>query len=282
MRDDLIYDVGLFDGEDAAYYLFRGYTVVAIDANPVMIERARRRFAEEISAGRLTLLNVGVAREPGSLTFWVSDLPEWSSFDRAIASRDGTGHRAVEVPTRRFDQILAEHGVPMYLKVDIEGHDRLCIEGLSERALPRYVSVESECVGDSAVLSDEESLSMLGLLKEKGYSRFKLVAQHNLRSVSSTSRGGRLVSRVVYSAARGRLRVPVLAGVARRVIDPVRHAGVTYSFHVGSTGPWGEDIRGGWMTFEHARSVYLSERRAYFKGANSKAYGFWYDWHATR
>ena len=31
-HSDLIYDVGLFDGGDTAYYLFRGYNVVAIDA----------------------------------------------------------------------------------------------------------------------------------------------------------------------------------------------------------------------------------------------------------
>jgi SAM-dependent methyltransferase len=51
----LIYDVGLFDGGDTAYYLFRGYNVVAIDANPVMVERARLRFAQEIRDKRLTL-----------------------------------------------------------------------------------------------------------------------------------------------------------------------------------------------------------------------------------
>jgi hypothetical protein len=30
-HDELIYDVGLFDGADTAYYLYRGYRVVAID-----------------------------------------------------------------------------------------------------------------------------------------------------------------------------------------------------------------------------------------------------------
>ena len=62
----LIYDVGLFEGEDTAYYLFRGYKVIAIDANPLMIERARLRFAEEISAKRLTLLNFGISKTAGT------------------------------------------------------------------------------------------------------------------------------------------------------------------------------------------------------------------------
>jgi FkbM family methyltransferase len=119
-RPGLIYDVGLYDGGDTAYYLFRGYKVVAIDANPLMIERARSRFSQEIAENRLTLLNIGVSQAPGTATFWVSDNPEWSSFDKAIASRDGKGHRPVSIVTMPFADILAEHGLPHSLKIDIE------------------------------------------------------------------------------------------------------------------------------------------------------------------
>ena len=64
-QNDLIYDVGLFNGDDTAYYLFRGYKVVALDANPITIERARSRFSEEIATGRLTLLNIGISEKEG-------------------------------------------------------------------------------------------------------------------------------------------------------------------------------------------------------------------------
>jgi FkbM family methyltransferase len=149
VRSDLIYDVGLCDGADTAYYLFRGYNVFAVDANPLMIERARLRFANEIRSGRLTLLNVGISSRPEIATFWISDFPEWSSFDRALASRDGTGHRSISVPTVSFAQLLAEHGIPNYLKIDIEGSDRLCVEALRGAKLPKYISAE-----DCGVLSD--------------------------------------------------------------------------------------------------------------------------------
>jgi len=32
--DNLVYDVGMHTGQDTAYYLFKGYDVVAIEANP--------------------------------------------------------------------------------------------------------------------------------------------------------------------------------------------------------------------------------------------------------
>src|SRR6187399_1860552 len=106
---DVIYDVGLFDGEDTSYYLSRGYNVVAVDANPLMVEKAKVRFAKEIAAKRLILLNVGISSEMGTETFWISDVPEWSSFDRAIASRDGTSHRPVPISVVPFSKLLADH-----------------------------------------------------------------------------------------------------------------------------------------------------------------------------
>ena len=279
-HSDLIYDVGLFDGGDTAYYLFRGYNVVAVDANPLMVERARLRFAKEIRAKRLTLLNVGISKTPGTATFWISDQAEWSSFDSTIASRDGTAHRPVPVSIVPFSQILAENGVPHYLKIDIEGNDRLCVDALRGTRLPRYISVESECVGDSAVLSDEEAVAMLELLRDVGYQRFKLVNQDGWTSVRSNT-ATRFCMRLVTSAARGRLRVRGLAGIANRFTDSARIAAASgFVFSPGSSGAWGDDIPGGWMTFEKAKSTYLRERRSFFSRGRA-LYSFWYDWHAT-
>lgn len=278
---DLIYDVGLFDGGDTAYYLFRGYKVVAVDANPVMVENARARFAKEIQAGLLTLLNIGISKTPGTATFWISDIPEWSSFDKSIASRDATGHRPVSVATLPFWQLLTEYGIPNYLKIDIEGNDQLCVDalrGLSE--LPKYISVEAECVGDSAVLSDAQALSMLNSLHDVGYKGFKLVNQGGGWTSLRSNSVAQFWLRLVTSAARGRLRVRGLSGIADRFTDSARIRTLGFDFFPGSSGPWGDDVPGGWMTFEEARSTYLRERRSFFSHRRP-LYSFWYDWHGT-
>ena len=41
---ELIFDVGMWNGEDTEYYLARGFKVVAIDADPKVIEKAKIRF----------------------------------------------------------------------------------------------------------------------------------------------------------------------------------------------------------------------------------------------
>lgn len=78
---DLIYDIRIHDGEDTAYYLHKGYRVVAIDADPIMVEACRERFRAEIGSGRLVRLNLGFAPRPGKLRFWLHKHNRvWSSF----------------------------------------------------------------------------------------------------------------------------------------------------------------------------------------------------------
>lgn len=279
-RSKLIYDVGLFDGADTAYYLFRGYNVVAIDANPLMIERAKSRFLKEILAKRLILLNIGISKTPGTDVFWISDHPEWSSFDRTIASRNGAGHRSVSVHTVPFSQLLRDYGTPHYLKIDIEGNDRVCVEALIGLKLPQYISVEAECVGDSATLSDEEAIAMLELLRDVGYRRFKLVDQNRGWTPERSTVAGRFCMRLLTSASRGRLRVPGLSRIVDRVTDFARVEALGFAFSPGCSGPWGEDIPGEWMKFEKARSIYLQKRRSFFS-QERELWSFWHDWHAT-
>jgi GDP-mannose 4,6-dehydratase len=86
--EDLIYDIGMHNGNDTAYYLYKGYRVIAIEANPVLVERAKKRFADEINNNRLTILNVGISDKPGTARFYVNNAEsEWSAFNFEIAKR---------------------------------------------------------------------------------------------------------------------------------------------------------------------------------------------------
>ncbi|HQT44071.1 MAG TPA: hypothetical protein PLD79_08715, partial [Halothiobacillus sp.] len=67
----LVYDVGMNNGDDCAYYLAKGYRVVAIEANPILCDYVRMRFNAEIAAQRLVVLNTGIAGEPGQLPFYM-------------------------------------------------------------------------------------------------------------------------------------------------------------------------------------------------------------------
>ena len=174
---DLVYDVGMNNGDDTAYYLHLGYRVVAVEADPHLVEICQRRFADDIQAGRLIILDCAIGPTPGSAKFWLClDKPEWNSFLKASASRRGYRVKAIDARVRRFQEILAEHGIPHYLKIDIEGYDIYCLRDLDGAHLPRYLSLELGQIDE------------LLALRELGYDRFKLVVQGRHRELKDETR----------------------------------------------------------------------------------------------
>ena len=168
----LVYDIGLHDGGDTRQYLREGCHVIAVDANPTMCDAATAEFQRYIDSKRLTILNCGLAERAGKLEFWVcDDNTEWSSFDPIRASRNGTKHHSVQVDCVPMRDIIVRFGVPDYMKIDIEGNDRYCVDGLTKDTSPKYISVEmSHAEGDRQIRS----------LYELGYRRFKVICQNNV------------------------------------------------------------------------------------------------------
>jgi hypothetical protein len=88
----------------------------------------------------------------------------------------GTRYRMVAVPAVRFEDILAEVGMPHYLKVDIEGFDMLCVRVL--RAFddrPDFLSIESAVSSLDAPF--EKVFDELAELWPLGYRPFAYVNQ---------------------------------------------------------------------------------------------------------
>ena len=134
----LIVDVGLHKGQDTAYYLSRGARVVAIDADPRMIEQARTTFAGAVADNRLHLIHAAVGVTNGTIPFHLSENGEWSSLSTNIATRKHLGMTTIDVKAIRLPDVFAEHGTPDYCKIDVEGADLLCLESMAgSSALPR-------------------------------------------------------------------------------------------------------------------------------------------------
>lgn len=167
LQHDLIFDLGANRGEDTEFYLAKGFRVLAVEANPLLCRELRQRLAGPLAEGRLVLLNLGLWSEAGAATFYVNeDNDHWSSFDPAYGTRQGSRFRTVEVPCVPLWTLLLEHGLPHYLKIDIEGADRLVLEQLRawDRP-PPFISVE------------EYGVQALHDLRAAGYSGFQLFPQ---------------------------------------------------------------------------------------------------------
>jgi FkbM family methyltransferase len=277
----MIFDVGMHNGDDTAYYLSQGHSVIAVEADPSLAESGRNRFREEIKSGRLTILNVGISDSDATATFWICDGHSvWNSFDRTIANRNGMTHHPVTIRTRRFAGIIEEFGTPEYLKIDIEGYDSLVIRDLGQaKELPRFISAEAECVG-----LDDPSNDVIDELHRLCYEKFKLVRQSDFVTLvwPPPPRFLKFVERVGDSAALGRLR-RIPGGALLRVLSPHYRLGRRnhgYDFPVGSSGPWGEGTLGKWMSYEEATEAYSAYRQRHFsENPDAPDYSFWCDWH---
>ena len=165
--NDLIFDVGAHQGRDTEFYLRKGFRVVAIEANPILVEDLRNKFRPFISDHKLVILPFGIHEQAGEFDFYRNlDKDDWSSFKPEFGTRDGTKYQVCKIKCVRFDDVLKKYGIPYYLKCDIEGHDSHVLKALLRmRVAPKYLSVEST------------HLDCLAVLRMLGYSKFKFVNQ---------------------------------------------------------------------------------------------------------
>lgn len=176
----LIYDVGMHLGEDTEFYLRRGFNVVGVEANPQLVEMLREKFRPEIDSGRVTIIDKAISSHRGPARFFRHSHSEWGTFSPAFADRNARRHGAsvweTEVECVRFADILHEHGVPYYLKIDIEGSEFLCLDALGRfPQRPDYISIESCASSPGCGFLD--TLKELQKLRVLGYRRFKYIDQ---------------------------------------------------------------------------------------------------------
>ena len=216
VEEGLIYDVGMHKGEDSEFYLRKGFRVVALEALPSHAKIAADRLRTYVDCGQLVILNVAVAEKDGPLTFFESLDSSLCGTSNPELERAGerSGQKFVErtVMGVNFSNVLAKYGIPYFLKIDIQGEDALCLKALRDfAARPRYLSYESESK------SMKELREELALLRDLGYSRFKVVRQDDVCS-----------QRCPFPAKEGRY--------------------VDQRFEESSSGLFGEEAPGEWVS----------------------------------
>lgn len=213
----VIYDLGANNGDDIPYYLQKADLVVAVEANPALAELIGERFADAIAQDRLRVENcVLVAGEGGGpVPFYIhreshlaSQFPAPSAATAISVgyASDPANYDRVELPSLGVRELIARHGDPYYMKLDLESYDAEVLRALFENGIvPPLISAESHGID---VLS---AMVVLG-----GYNCFKLV-------------NGSQVSRDFAHH-------PILT----------RDGPAVFSFPDHAAGPFGDDLPGEW------------------------------------
>lgn len=216
--EGMVFDLGMHRGLDARFYLDKGFSVVALEANPAMCAAARRAFAAEIAGGRLEIVDRALWHTSGATVgfFLNHEKDDWSSTSRAWAEKGGHRAEEIAVSTVTLADLLDRHGTPRYIKCDVEGMDEaFAAQLMADRRRPAFVSVEAV------------SLDALALLRACGYDRVQVVNQALLPYVEPPR--------------------PAREG---------RYASVQFNGHM--SGLFGRELDPGkWLAFQDAAEIFL-------------------------
>lgn len=274
MHKKLIYDLGFHIGQDTDYYLSQGYDVIAVEADPALIQKAKIKYQDVIENGRLKLVHCAIHdSDRKDIEFNVSTLKDFNSINPEFASKMGNEITSVVVKTRTLASIMKEHGVPYYCKIDIEGYDGVALESLNSLTeLPPYISAESECASEEHRVTDEEALEILTCLADLGYKKFKLVDQNSFKILPEEKKYYYELSQIKHEFLS---TFPLPIGNKYRLIKKFG-----FRFSAGGAGPFGEDLDGNWVSYSQATQLITRHRKDYFRLKRARNYGFWCDWHA--
>jgi len=163
---DLVFDVGAHLGDRTAAFQALGARVVAFEPQPVLAKWLGRIVGRR---DRVTLRREAVGAHPGTATLAVARrhptvstlADEW----REKIPEDNPGFRGVEwdaeveVPVTTLDLLVAEYGLPAFVKIDVEGFEADVLAGLTTPV--QAVSVEFVAGGLDVAVRCVDRLSTL-------------------------------------------------------------------------------------------------------------------------
>ncbi|HUN60351.1 MAG TPA: FkbM family methyltransferase [Candidatus Sulfotelmatobacter sp.] len=211
-RGCLVFDVGANDGSKTAVFLRLGARVVAVEPDQTNQTIIRDKFLRfRLTPKPVTILGKALSDEVSVATMWI-DQPgsatntlsqKWVETLKEDDARFGFNHefrQTITVETTTLDNLIAAHGIPFFIKIDVEGHELSVLRGLHsavpylsfEVNLPEFLSDAQECVrildgldgrGKFNYVSEDYELGLAMSEWQNSVSFSKALSQCNQRTI---------------------------------------------------------------------------------------------------
>jgi FkbM family methyltransferase len=178
---DLVFDVGAHVGDRVASFRRLGARVVAIEPQPAL------SFALKVLYGRdrnVTIESKAVGRIAGTLQMMINvDNPTVSTVSSAfIGAAKGaqgwegqTWEKTIVVPVTTLDALIEAHGMPAFVKIDVEGFEEEALGGMTrpvEVLSFEFTTIQREvaqaCIARCAALGFQRYNAAVGESQELG------------------------------------------------------------------------------------------------------------------
>jgi FkbM family methyltransferase len=135
---DLVFDVGSHVGDRIAAFRRLGARVVACEPNPALVKTLRLIYGRDAN---VTIEPVAVGSAAGEIELKINvDNPTVSTASRDFmkASQGAPGwegqnwDKSIKVAMTTLDALIARHGVPAFMKIDVEGFEAQALAGLTQ------------------------------------------------------------------------------------------------------------------------------------------------------
>jgi len=135
---DLVFDVGAHVGDRIAAFRRLGARVVACEPNPPLVKTLRVIYGRDRN---VTIEPVAAGAAAGEIDMNINvDNPTVSTASHAFveASHGAPGWegqvwgKTIKVGVTTLDALIARHGVPAFIKIDVEGYEAEALAGLTQ------------------------------------------------------------------------------------------------------------------------------------------------------